>query len=203
MVRITREQRAANRERLIDTLAAQIAAGRGRVPTVSSITAELGLARSAFYNYFDDVEDLFRAFVDRELRLLASALADRLAEVDDPVERLAVFVRAALSEFAGHGAAFEAATALGLERRVQGSEELGPLAAVLATVLRDGVAAGRFDPVMISPLVPELILRAVGTHQAAIAAGTVDLDEAQSVVSHFVRRALLPEPSDHRGEERP
>lgn len=178
------------RERLIDALARQVNVRGASAPTVNSITAEAGLARSAFYNYFDDLEDLFRSYVDREVVRLAETLDERLSDLDDPVERIGIFVQAALGEFATHGAAFEAAAAHGLVPRLHGSEDLGPLALVLGTILGDGVASGQFASWVASPLVVPMVLRVIGTHQAGIAAGDVDVDEAVALVTSFVLTAL-------------
>ncbi len=190
MPRISRQERDRNRERLIGAVARQLADPGHGPPTVSSVSAEAGIARTAFYNYFADLEELFRHYVDRAVQLLADELAALMAAATDPMTRMARFVEGALTSFADHGPAYDAAIDLGIDRGLESTEDLEPLHRLLSSVLRDGVAAGGFSPVAEHPLVPPMILQAIGANHRRIAMGETSLEDALPVVQAFVTNSV-------------
>ena len=65
--------------------------------TLAEIAKAAGMARTAIYNYFPDKETLLLAFTDHEMDSVFSDLRVELYRVDDPIDRLRVYVRAQLT----------------------------------------------------------------------------------------------------------
>jgi AcrR family transcriptional regulator len=106
---------------------------------VDDFTAEAGVARGTFYNYFDSREDLLSA-----VATLAAERAEgermRALELADPAERMAYAVRSYIRK-----AAADPAWGWVIVRIALVAAPLGPaMRANLAKDLADGVAAGRF-----------------------------------------------------------
>lgn len=70
--------------------------------TLADIAKTAGMARTAIYNYFPDKETLLLAFTDHEMDSVFSDLRIELYRVDDPIDRLRVYVRSQLRYFAGN-----------------------------------------------------------------------------------------------------
>ncbi|MEM9889510.1 MAG: TetR/AcrR family transcriptional regulator [Actinomycetota bacterium] len=190
MPRISRAERERNRIKLVAAFAAQIERDDGRAPTVSSVSAEADVARSAFYNYFTNIEELFRSYIDDAVTALAAQISTALDPIDDPTARLVRFAELALAAFTTQGAAFNAAIDLGVDRSLAGSEDLTPIQRQLIEILHDGATRGRFAPTTADPLVAEMILRAIGTHQRRLALGHADPDRIRDMTTGFVLNAV-------------
>ncbi|WP_127130010.1 TetR/AcrR family transcriptional regulator [Georgenia sp. SYP-B2076] len=61
--------------------------------SLADIAAEAGIGRTAVYNHFPDKESLLLAFIEHETATYVRALEESLAEVEEPVEQLRVYVR--------------------------------------------------------------------------------------------------------------
>jgi AcrR family transcriptional regulator len=70
--------------------------------TLADIAKTAGMARTAIYNYFPDKETLLLAFTDHEMDTVFSDLRIELYRVDDPIDRLRVYVRSQLTYLAGN-----------------------------------------------------------------------------------------------------
>jgi AcrR family transcriptional regulator len=61
--------------------------------SLADIAADAGIGRTAVYNHFPDKESMLLAFIEHETSAYVDALRRALAEVEDPVEQLRVYVR--------------------------------------------------------------------------------------------------------------
>jgi AcrR family transcriptional regulator len=96
------EHRRDMRARVFESFA-QLLYERGYdAVTLADIAKAAGMARTAIYNYFPDKETLLLAFTDHEMDSVFSDLRIDLYRVDDPVDRLRVYVRSQLAYFAGN-----------------------------------------------------------------------------------------------------
>lgn len=69
---------------------------------LADIAREAGMARTAIYHYFPDKEALLVAYTAHEMDEFFSDLRAELSQLDDPLERLAAFVRARVTYVATH-----------------------------------------------------------------------------------------------------
>ena len=61
--------------------------------TLSDVANHAGVGRTAVYNHFTDKEDLLLAFMEHEAGRYAEELSRALAGIQDPIDRLRVYVR--------------------------------------------------------------------------------------------------------------
>ena len=61
--------------------------------TLSDVAAHAGVGRTAVYNHFANKEDLLLAFMEHETARYAEQLSRALTGVEDPIDRLRVYVR--------------------------------------------------------------------------------------------------------------
>lgn len=61
--------------------------------SLADIAGDAGIGRTAVYNHFPDKESMLLAFIEHETSVYVDALTQALAEVDEPVEQLRVYVR--------------------------------------------------------------------------------------------------------------
>lgn len=89
------------RERILDA-AARCFARRGvSGTTVGDVATEAGCSRPTIYRYFEDRDALRAAFVEREAGRIGAAVAEVVARVADPGERLVIGVTEALRHVRG------------------------------------------------------------------------------------------------------
>src|SRR5262245_2376801 len=90
------------REEILDAAAA-LFAERGYTETDTQILADkLQVGKGTLYRYFPSKRELFLATVDRVMRRLRACIDERIAGVDEPLERIARAVHAYLAFFAEH-----------------------------------------------------------------------------------------------------
>lgn len=96
-MKVTREQAAANRQRVVDA-AAELFKERGFDGVgVAEVTAAAGLTHGGFYGQFASKEELMAEAVGRALDGSAERWAGRIAAADSPEAALAAVVTAYLS----------------------------------------------------------------------------------------------------------
>lgn len=66
--------------------------------TMTDVARTAGVGRTAVYNYFADLEQLLVAYALDETGKFVIELKDQLADLENPVDRLAVYVRAQLAD---------------------------------------------------------------------------------------------------------
>ena len=99
------EHRTMVQQQLVDA-AEQILRSRERdALTASAVTHAVGIARNSIYRYVDSVDDLRGLVLARHLPSWLDAVENELATIEDPADRIAVWVRANVEQAArsGHG----------------------------------------------------------------------------------------------------
>ena len=96
------DRKAVARERILD--AAGRCFARCGVPgtSVGDVAAEAGCSRPTIYRYFEDRDGLRTAFVEREAGRIGEDVAEVIARVDDPGERLVIGIIEALRRVRGN-----------------------------------------------------------------------------------------------------
>jgi AcrR family transcriptional regulator len=90
------------REQILDA-AARVFAERGYATTEVQFVADASdIGKGTIYRYFPSKEELFLAAADRGMRRLRAAVDAACATADDPLDQLAVAIRAYLQFFKDH-----------------------------------------------------------------------------------------------------
>jgi TetR/AcrR family transcriptional regulator, transcriptional repressor of aconitase len=96
MPKISEQDRADRRQRLVDAAWRRFATGGYRDTTVDDVCEEAGVSKGTFYGYFATKQDLFVALLDEETEALI-AVARELAETESSgAERVRRFAQAML-----------------------------------------------------------------------------------------------------------
>jgi AcrR family transcriptional regulator len=107
------EHRELRRAALLDAAATLMT--RGGSFTVAEVATEVGLSRSAVYEYYSSAADLIADVLVDEMSDWAEALRDAVSGTDDPLEQVEAWIRAVLDYVAGgHHALVRAAGAVDL-----------------------------------------------------------------------------------------
>ena len=87
------EHRERMRTALFDALSELMSQRSFDKITLSDVAAHAGVGRTAVYNHFADKEDLLLAFMEYETARYSEQLSRALAGIEDPIDRLRVYVR--------------------------------------------------------------------------------------------------------------
>jgi AcrR family transcriptional regulator len=79
-------------QRFLDAAVELLNEGSGREFTVQEVVERSGQSLRSFYQFFDGKHELLLALFEDAVRVTSELLRDRLAEEDDPLERLHAFV---------------------------------------------------------------------------------------------------------------
>lgn len=157
--------------------------------TLADVAAAAGMSRTTMYNYFPDKDALVVAFTDEEASRHVATLREALAEVENPVDQLRVYVAERLRYGAGH----QLAPARALRVAVSGAaytridQHVIALDQLLREILERGVAEGWFpidDVEAVIPLVTACLAQPDDPGRPG------DLDDTVEVTETFVLRAL-------------
>lgn len=114
--------------------------------TMAQLAAAAGIGRTAIYHHFADKEAVVVAFASYETGRYIDELEVALADVRDPAQRLALYIRHHLEAgqqfHIGSGGPFYGT--LSPEATVAIREHVVAVEEVLRSILSDGVAAGTF-----------------------------------------------------------
>ena len=159
-------------------------------PNVDDFTAEAGVARGTFYNYFDGREDLLVAVATlaaermEAQRMLSQGLAD-------PAERMACALRSYIRQ-----AAADPPWGWVIVRIALVAAPLGPaMRANLARDLADGVAAGRFV-VPSMQAAQDLVLGAGILGMRSVLRGDADAGHAEAVARVVLLALGVPDAAE-------
>ena len=99
------EHRTMVQQQLVDAAEQILRSGQPDALTASAVTHAVGIARNSIYRYVDSVDDLRGLVLARHLPSWLDAVENELASIDDPADRIAVWVRANVEQAArsGHG----------------------------------------------------------------------------------------------------
>ena len=87
------EHRERTRSALFDALGRLMSRQPFDKITLSDVAAQAGVGRTAVYNHFANKEDLLLAFMEHEAARYSQELSQALEGIQDPVDRLRVYVR--------------------------------------------------------------------------------------------------------------
>ena len=140
------EHREQVQRRVFEAFATLMAEHSFDAITMAKLATEAGIGRTAIYHHFADKDAVIIAFASQETSRYIDGLRANLAGVDDPVERLAIYIRHQLDA----GQQFH----MGLGPQLYGAlspdtmsairEHVVAIEDVLREILTDGAAAGRF-----------------------------------------------------------
>jgi len=115
--------------------------------TMTDVARKAGVGRTAVYNYYADLEQLLVAYALDETGRFLNELKESLSGMDNPVDRLALYVRAQIEDLARRhlppGPAMR--SVLSPESFGKLSVHVGELNTLLQDILRDGMEQ-RFLP---------------------------------------------------------
>lgn len=99
------EHRVMVQQQLVDAAEQILRSGDPDALTASAVSSAVGIARNSIYRYVDSVDDLRGLVLARHLPDWLDAVENALSTVDDPADRIAVWVRANVEQAArsGHG----------------------------------------------------------------------------------------------------
>jgi AcrR family transcriptional regulator len=148
MPRISAASNAAQRaetQRRILTAFGELLFTRG-LPglTMTDVARHARIGRTAVYNYFADIEELLIAYALDETDRFLLDLRESLNSLDNPVERLALYVRAQVEDLSRRhlppGPAMGAVLSPASFAKL--ADHVGGLSVLLRDILRDGMAQG-------------------------------------------------------------
>jgi AcrR family transcriptional regulator len=144
---ISREER---REHIVEKAREVFSRNRYNEVTVGAITAEAGIAKGTFYLYFDSKEELFVEVIRDAISRLRRAIADAVASVDDPMQKVQASVPVILDicgrEAGLYMAIFQQAAFLESDRHEEYNALYEPLAKDFQATIEEGMKRGVFKP---------------------------------------------------------
>lgn len=150
------EHRIQTRHKLYTALSTLMAEKGFDSITLADIAARAGVGRTAVYNHFKDKDALLLGFISHETEQYVSNLERALAEVEDPVEQMRVYVRqnARLRTAFSFAPGPDLRTVVGRGTRSRLGDHATMVEDVLRRIIRSGVEAGVFAPQDIEISVP-------------------------------------------------
>lgn len=112
--------------------------------TMTDVARHAGVGRTAVYNYYADIEELLISYALDETERFLTELRESLSRLDNPVERLALYVRTQVEDLSRRhlppGPAM--AAVLSPSSFAKLADHVGELSVLLQGILRDGMAQG-------------------------------------------------------------
>ncbi len=122
--------------------------------TMTDVARHAGVGRTAVYNYYADMEQLLIAYALDETERFIVDLRDSLAALENPVDRLALYVRAQVEDLSRRhlppGPAMAAVLSPGSFAKL--ADHVGDLNVLLQDILRDGVQQGYLPDIDVAQL---------------------------------------------------
>ena len=112
--------------------------------TTTDVARHAGVGRTAVYNYYADIEELLISYALDETERFLAELRESLSMLENPVERLALYVRTQVEDLSRRhlppGPAM--AAVLSPSSFAKLADHVGELSVLLQGILRDGMAQG-------------------------------------------------------------
>ncbi|MEE2522566.1 TetR/AcrR family transcriptional regulator [Pseudarthrobacter sp. J75] len=112
--------------------------------TMTDVARHAGVGRTAVYNYYADIEQLLISYALEETERFLAELREALAELPNPVDRLALYVRAQVEDLSRRhlppGPAM--AAVLSPSSFAKLADHVGELSVLLQDILRAGMEQG-------------------------------------------------------------
>ena len=155
------EHRERTRNALFEALSALMNHRSFDKITLSDVAAHAGVGRTAVYNHFANKEDLLLAFMEHETARYAEELSRALAGMEDPIDRLRVYVRqqALIKRHYHSTGPLANSVSRGTASRLR--SHAGLMTQMLAQILTDAMNCGaipRQDPSQMIPLVHACVM---------------------------------------------
>jgi AcrR family transcriptional regulator len=182
--------RRLTRQRIFDAFSDLLRQRGYDAITLADVAAGSGMSRTTMYNYFPDKDALVVAFADEEAARHVSELRERLAAIDNPVDRLRAFISEQLRYVASHqlppGRALKLALSGPAFARVL--EHVGAVEQLLRDLLHQGVDEGYFPIDDVEATIP--LISACLDRDGPDDDRESDLEDTIEVTDTFVLRAL-------------
>jgi AcrR family transcriptional regulator len=153
--------------------------------TMTDVARHAGVGRTAVYNYYADIEELLISYALDETERFLSELRESLNRLDNPVERLALYVRAQVEDLSRRhlppGPAM--AAVLSPSSFAKLADHVSELSILLRDILRDGMEQGYLPAADIGQLA-QLIH---GTLSSSAARGSDEPAELEARIARTVR----------------
>lgn len=150
------EHRAQTRLRLFDALSRLMLERGFDAITLADIAAEAGIGRTAVYNHFPDKEALLLGFITHETDSYVARLEESLADVTDPVDQLATYVRlqADLKRMYRIAPGPDLRSVISRSSQLRMRDHAVQVESILRRILGAGIAAGAFPAQDVDTTVP-------------------------------------------------
>jgi AcrR family transcriptional regulator len=117
--------------------------------TMEEIAHATRKGKSSIYYYFSSKEDIFKAVVEKEAEELKDELYKKIAEIDDPIERLKIYITVRmrkLNQLTNFYAALKSDYLSHLEfiEQIRKSYDLDEVR-VVSGIIQDGIERGKFS----------------------------------------------------------
>lgn len=157
------EHRERMRTALFDALSELMSQRSFDKITLSDVAAHAGVGRTAVYNHFADKEDLLLAFMEYETARYSDQLSRALAGIEDPIDRLRVYVRqqALLKRHYHFPASGPLSHSVSRDAAGRLRAHAGLIMQMLSQILTDAMDKGaipRQDPSIVIPLIHAAIM---------------------------------------------
>ncbi|UZX01836.1 TetR/AcrR family transcriptional regulator [Arthrobacter sp. CDRTa11] len=153
--------------------------------TMTDVARHAGVGRTAVYNYFADIEELLIAYALDETERFLAELREALDRLDNPVERLALYVRSQVEDLSRRhlppGPAMAAVMSPSSFAKL--ADHVGELSVLLQGILSDGMKQG-YLPVADVGEQAKLIH---GTLSSSAARGSDEPGELEGRIARTVR----------------
>jgi AcrR family transcriptional regulator len=180
------EHREETRRRLFEAFARLLEDRGFDAVTLAEVAAEAGIGRTAVYNHVPDKETLLLEYIAHLTGDWLSELERALDGVEDPVERLRVYVRHQLRMRRTFHMPVGLRAAVSPDAAVRLREHAAPVETALRQILADGIAAGVFVAQPIDVVVG--LVNACLT--ARVAVGPAADEDSPAATEAFVLRAV-------------
>lgn len=138
------EQRELTQRKILDAFGTLLFTQGLPGLTMTDVARQAGVGRTAVYNYYADLEQLLVAYAFDETGRFLTDLKSELDALDNPVDRLALYVRAQILDLSRRhlppGPAMR--SVLSADSFAKLAVHVGELNSLLQDILRDGMALG-------------------------------------------------------------
>ena len=116
--------------------------------TMEEIAQATRKGKSSIYYYFENKEDIFKAVVDKEAEEIRTELHKKIADVEDPIERLKIYITVRMRKFNKLTNFYSAIKSDYLSHfefieEIRKSYDLDEVKAI-AGIIQDGIEKGKF-----------------------------------------------------------
>jgi AcrR family transcriptional regulator len=185
------EHRLATIDRLLDAFGSLVLERGYTGLSFADIAQVAGLARTAVYNYFPDLESMLFAWTEREVANAIAELEGEVAQAASAGEKLRIFVRHQLAGFASRHLppGQEVMRFLNPETFSRFMRHIEPLERIIRTIVEEGTSSKEFAGTDPDSAVP-MVMACIGTKRAEVASDPSALDDATDQLTAFLLRAL-------------